>query len=220
MNCNYQKMSEKFPPIENLDINDDDELSGDFLSREKAALGSEFATADDSIAAGIPPEQDEFSDFQSQYPEISKEQEYNAFSSAPNQEEEVEEESVFDKPEPQSVADWKSKRDAELVEKDKISVEKHEEIIKTARELTDQFYEDYNTKKDIKINEVKEEEEKFVEKRDNFFKNEATVWERAINLIDLKKSSSSVTDNRDKTKFKELLLSLKGKANVPAAGAY
>lgn len=190
-------MAEKFPPIEDLSI---EPTEGDFLARERAALGDEFATEADPVIDDIADEEPEFEQREaSPSPEVEKDEEvFEDYASAPAEES-------------AAVKEWKAKRVAEVEEKDKISAQKHDEIVTEARNLIDQFYEDYNAKKELKISKVKEEEAEFLAKRDEFFKNDDSVWERSIKLLELKKSSGSVSDGRDKTKFKEILLSLKGK---------
>lgn len=239
-------MAEKFPPIENLDINDTEaqqgQDDGDFLAREKAALGDEFTTEDDqkilSEANGDDDDDDdEISQFQSQFPDVSKNGSSDShgddshvpdFTTTDNNNgagDEDYESNVFsnggEKKESAPVKEWKEKRDKAIAEKDKISQQKHEEIKKEAKELIDQFYDSYNAKTELNVNLVKEEEASFIDKRDAFFKNDSSVWDRAIKLIDLKKSSAAADVNgRDKTRFKELLLSLKGKTEVPGAAGY
>ncbi|GMM34235.1 Clc1 protein [Saccharomycopsis crataegensis] len=212
-------MAEKFPPIENLDINDDPE--GDFLSREKAALGDEFATEDDQKILEGDNDDDEISQFQSQFPDVN---EPAAAASVEYGADDTSNSDIFvaneASEESEPIKKWRAKRESEIDEKDKISAARHEEIVTEARGLIDQFYEDYNSKKEVKINQVKDEEAAFISKRDDFFKNDLSIWDRSIKLIDLKKTSGSTDNGRDKTKFKELLLSLKGKADAPGAAGY
>lgn len=203
------------PPIESLSISDEP----DFLAREKALLGDEFSTPQDDA---VLLNEDEFA---SQYPDISS-------SDAPNGEQEAEQvpvesqypatsesETFIPGETPEPIRLWKSKRDEEIAEKDKISALKIDEITANARKLTDQFYEDYNGKKEAKISQIEEEEANFIAKRDSFFKNDSSVWDRAIKLIDLKKSTGTTGNNRDKTRFRDIMLGLKDKLDVPGAAA-
>ncbi|CCH59480.1 hypothetical protein TBLA_0B06570 [Henningerozyma blattae CBS 6284] len=80
----------------------------------------------------------------------------------------------------------------------------------------DEFYESYNNKKEQQLKQVREEAEKFLKERDEFFNQEnTTTWDRALQLINV--DDADIVGGRDRSKFKEILLKLKGNANAPGA---
>ncbi|ODV58298.1 clathrin light chain CLC1 ASCRUDRAFT_77997 [Ascoidea rubescens DSM 1968] len=121
------------------------------------------------------------------------------------------------KNESKAIIEWRINREKELAKKDAISSNKKNEILENAHNLIDQFYENYNKKKEININKTKNEELDFLEKREIFNSKieNNLVWNNIISIIDLKKNSNTTIDNRDRSKFKSILLSLKDNKNAP-----
>ncbi|KAG7808555.1 hypothetical protein KL921_003637 [Ogataea angusta] len=217
-------MADKFPELEGVDSTDVAD-SGDFLKREKELLGNEFATEQDKIAE----DDDDFDDFKSQFPEVST----NANDVAPEAESEEEpKEATFEEPvtnkfanlnleESTHIQEWRKARELEIAKRDELAAKKLEEIKKEAEKAIDDFYENYNNKKDEAVEATRREEAEFLEKRDRFLER-GTVWDRVVELLSLTKNSnaSDLAGYRDKSKFRDLLMSLKGKEDVPGAAGY
>ncbi|KAG7738356.1 hypothetical protein KL923_003053 [Ogataea haglerorum] len=217
-------MADKFPELEGVDSTDVGD-SGDFLKREKELLGNEFATEQDKIAE----DDDDFEEFKSQFPEVST----NANDVAPVAESEEEpKEAIFEEPvtnkfanlnleESIHIQEWRKARELEIAKRDELAAKKLEEIKKEAEKAIDDFYENYNNKKEEAVEATRREEVEFLEKRDSFLER-GTVWDRVVELLSLTKNSnaSDLAGYRDKSKFRDLLMSLKGKEDVPGAAGY
>ncbi|ODV86168.1 hypothetical protein CANARDRAFT_27431 [[Candida] arabinofermentans NRRL YB-2248] len=223
-------MADKYPQLD--DVADETEVGGssDFLSREKELLGDEFATEQDKDLEQ-DDEDDEFNEFESQFPEVSTSEAAAAAPAAVESEDEYETSeptsnvlpsfSNLNLDESEHIKEWKKTRDLELTKRDEISANKLEELKGDAEKAIDDFYENYNNKKEAAIEVTRKEAEEFLSKIDGFLEK-GTVWDRSIELLNLNKNSNSVdaANHRDKTKFKDLLLALKGKEQVPGAAGY
>lgn len=228
-------MADKFPEIDDVTI---DSVGGksDFLAREKEALGDEFVSeADQQLSPKHDVEDEEFEEFKSQFPEVggsgdaATSEEANSVQKEEQAEETFTEESSthvvnqftnLNLNESEHIKEWKKTRDLEISKRDEIASRKLADIKKEAEEAIDDFYENYNNKKDDAIVETKKAEAAFLEKRDKFLED-GTTWDRVVELLSLDKNSDAIdaSNHRDKTKFRDLLLALKGKANVPGASA-
>lgn len=228
-------MTDKFPEIDVVAPEGDDISNSDFLSREKEALGDEFATPQDHEVNTGDDQDDEFEDFKSQFPDVDSQE--ATIAAAPQGEDTMDDahgeaepqgEDVvtpvvnrfenLDLNESEHIKEWKKTRDLEISKRDEIAARKLEEIKKEAEKAIDDFYENYNNKKDDAIAETKKEEKAFLEKREKFLEK-GTTWDRVVELLKLTKNSDAIDaeNYRDKTRFRDLLLALKGKENVPGA---
>ncbi|KAI3402736.2 clc1 [Candida oxycetoniae] len=228
-------MADKFPELDSSVKNGGGDFgeNSDFLSREKELLGDEFATDQDKKV--LEDESDEeISEFKEQFPEVegsgepqkptydhqdegnSDNDDFEGFSSATTKD--------YDLSQSQPIKEWKERRDLEINEREKVNKQKKQDILTKAQQTIDDFYENYNSKKDQQFKTVAKDQEEFLTKRDGFLKN-GTLWDRVNELIDnvgelSKNDVDEATSSRDKTKFKEILKKLKGKTNVPGAGGY
>ncbi|CAK9440995.1 uncharacterized protein LODBEIA_P48640 [Lodderomyces beijingensis] len=224
-------MADKFPEID-ASGNDGDFGGSDFLSREKELVGDEFTTDQDKSVLQEEESDDEINEFKEQFPEFEhsapagkvgqgdekegkngeEEEEFEGFSSGSK-----------DLSSSEPIKEWKQRRDLEIEEREKVSRQKKQDLLAKAQQTIDDFYENYNLKKEKHSQTVVSEQEKFLAKRDGFLKN-GTLWDRVNELIDnvgeLSKNDSEAESSRDKTRFKEILKKLKGKADVPGAGGY
>lgn len=224
-------MADKFPEIETIgnDLPQDDELEGsDFLSRERELVGDEFTTEQDKEVLAQSDEDDEINEFKEQFPAVD--------DSVPEQQvvaDEADEDDEFEdfgsagatttgehkfEGESQPLKEWKERRDLEISEREKANAKAKEDIIAKAQETIDDFYENYNLKKEEHSKQTLKEEEEFLEKRDGFLKR-GTLWDRVNELVD-EVGELPEAEGRDKSRFKGLLTKLKGKENVPGAGGY
>ncbi|TEA09237.1 Clathrin light chain [Colletotrichum sidae] len=215
----------------------------DFLAREKALLGddaNQFATSDDA-AAFAPAEDDDLlggggnnnaiaeeSTFESQFPDLANQNEavtpgsipgggitapsvnynsgYNAF---------VEEEQ-----EPAVIREWREQRDAQNEKRTQQFAVQREETVKEARENIDDFYNNYNAKKEKQISQTRKEAEQFLSSREDTVSG-GTSWERIAKLVDVSgKGAKGGASGSGKERFRELLVSLKKDEKAPGASGY
>ncbi|KAK6464149.1 clathrin light chain [Scheffersomyces coipomensis] len=222
-------MADKFPAIETIDNDlpdvEGDNFESDFLSREKELVGDEFKTEQDKDI--LADEDNDINEFKEQFPEVDDsaapqvaqvddedDDEFEGFgsntSSAPAAAK-YEGESVH-------LKEWKERRDLEIKEREAANSKKKDDIVNKARQTVDDFYDNYNNKKEQHSKEILKEQEDYLEKRDKFLQR-GTLWDRVNELVG-EVGELPESENRDKSKFKELLTKLKGKENVPGAGGY
>ncbi|CAG8705249.1 3975_t:CDS:2 [Acaulospora morrowiae] len=122
--------------------------------------------------------------------------------------------------EPEAIRQWKERQREIISRRDQESESKRKETILIAQEAIDKFYEEYNEKKARAHNANKQEEETFLQERDDL--TSGTAWERICKQVDLSnaQSKSNVRHVKDVSRFRELLLSLKKDENSPGAGGY
>lgn len=204
-------MADKFPALD-VDAEVGDNIDSDFLSREKELLGDEFKTENDKEALNSD---DEFTEFNEQFPEVDQTE------AAQHQQPEAYEEPAYEAPkdlgDSKALKDWKERRDLEIAEREKANTKTKEEIVKKAQQTIDDFYDNYNTKKEQSSQQVLKDEEQFLEKRDKFL-SKGTLWDR-VNELTTEVGEVSLGD-RDKSRFNKILKNLKGKEKVPGAGGY
>lgn len=214
-------MAEKYPEID-VEANDQ-ELGGDFLSRESELLGDEFKTDQDKDVLEESEGDDEINEFKEQFPEVEgsskavaqqeaeddDDDEFEGFDSAPS--------ATKDLSLSEPLKEWKERRDLEIEEREKANSKKKEDIISKAQQSIDDFYDNYNNKRELHAKDVLKEQDEFLEKRDKFL-SRGTLWDRVNELVS--EVGELPEDNRDKSRFKGLLNKLKGKENVPGAGGY
>ncbi|KAI9696680.1 MAG: hypothetical protein M1820_008054 [Bogoriella megaspora] len=231
----------------NLDLIDDTGDTSDFLSRERAALGEDadqFATPADNAATVEDGEDDllggggsyqpppggtisgqEMSGFESSFPAIDTSNEGVApggtitGSTAPYLGGAATQSYVLDnEPEPDVIREWRERRDLAIQHRDEVSAEKREQTIKEAQSNIDDFYENYNNKKEKGVNQTRKEAEEFLASRDDTTSG-GTSWERIAKLVDLSgKGSGGGASGTGKAKFRELLVSLRKDEKAPGAG--
>ena len=220
-------MSHKFPEIDAPQSNGDDLEHSDFLSREKELLGDEFKTDQDKVLE--EDSDDEINEFKDQFPEVegseSVQQEFKSTEEADDEDADVAladygaTETVKDLSQSTSIKEWKQRRDLEIEEREKVNAQKKKDILSKAQQTIDDFYENYNQKKDKHIDEVEKEQTEFLKKRDDFLKH-GTLWDRVNELVDAVGGPAVDSEGNDKTRFRNFLKNLKGKEKVPGAGGY
>jgi len=239
-------MADRFPSLEEFDSGTATEPKGDsgfetaaaddFLSREKALLGddaNQFATGNDNAAFVEDGDDDllgggggeEVTEFESSFPAIDTRNEsvapggtitgtptpYQSNYSAP---------SFAEEEEPEVIKQWRERRDLSLQERSEKSAQRQEETIKNAQQNIDDFYENYNSKKEKSIAQTRREAEQFLENREDTAAG-GTSWERIAKLVDLSgKGVKGGASGTGKEKFRELLLSLRKDEKAPGATGY
>ena len=119
--------------------------------------------------------------------------------------------------EPQVLREWRESRDASLSKRDAISAEKKVSTVKQAQQSIDEFYENYNNKRDKQVAQTRTEAEEFLTKREDTTSG-GTSWERIAKLVDL--SGKGTGDVEGKKRMREMLVGLKGDKDAPGAGGY
>jgi hypothetical protein len=116
-------------------------------------------------------------------------------------------------PEPEVITAWRSQRDANLSERSNISAK----TIKAAQQNIDDFYENYNSKKEKSIAATRRDAEEFLANREDTSAG-GTSWERIAKLVDLSgKGAKGGASGTGKEKFRELLVSLRKDEKAPGA---
>lgn len=118
------------------------------------------------------------------------------------------------------IKEWRAKRDAEIARRDEISAEKKAETIKKAQQDIDDFYEEYNNKKEKGIAQTRREAEEFLSNIDDTTAG-GTSWERIAKLVDLSgKGVAGGASGTGKERFREVLLSLRKDEKAPGVSGY
>jgi hypothetical protein len=115
---------------------------------------------------------------------------------------------------------WREKRDAQIAERSAKFAAQREETIKEAQQNIDDFYENYNTKKEKQITQTRKEAEEFLANRDDVTSG-GTSWERISKLVDVSgKGARGGAAGSGKERFRELLVSLRKDEKAPGATGY
>ncbi|KAF3906285.1 hypothetical protein ABW20_dc0102955 [Dactylellina cionopaga] len=117
--------------------------------------------------------------------------------------------------EPEVIKQWRERQQLEIQRRDELSETRKQETVDKARAAIDDFYDNYNAKKDKSIEQTRQEAEEFLANRENTSAG-GTSWERIAKLVDLTDKSVK-TGKSDKTRFRELLVSLRKDEKAPGA---
>ncbi|KAK6440108.1 Clathrin light chain [Oleoguttula sp. CCFEE 5521] len=119
--------------------------------------------------------------------------------------------------EPEPVRKWRESRDAAIAHRDEISASKKSETIKEAQKNIDEWYENYNTKRDKGTAQTRKEAEEFLAKREDTTSG-GTTWERIAKLVDLSgKGVGGGAAGTGKAKMREVLVGLRKDEKAPGA---
>jgi len=122
--------------------------------------------------------------------------------------------------EPEVIKAWREKRSKEIATRDEISATKKESTKKEAEQALDDFYNNYNDKKDKNIAQTQREAQEFLGSRDDTTAG-GTSWERIGKLVDLSgKGSRGGAGGSGKERMRELLVSLRKDEKAPGATGY
>ncbi|POY73533.1 hypothetical protein BMF94_3470 [Rhodotorula taiwanensis] len=228
----YEKSAAAFPDLEGSG-GADDVVLGDFAGGGNHAATSAVTTGQQVSVTG----NDEFAAFEEEYPEIdlpSEQPHENGLngSSAPepapaafSQPAAASTQSATapqDSGDSEIIRNWREQQKADIAKREEESARKKEDTIAKARNAIDNYYKDYNSKKEKAIAQNKDDEEAFkTQLSDSLAKG--TTWERICTLVDLQDSRSKTTtkSKQDLTRFKELLLSLRREGETaPGAAGY
>ncbi|KAK4502359.1 hypothetical protein PRZ48_005784 [Zasmidium cellare] len=227
--------------LDNLDSAD----TSDFLARERAALGEDadqFAISDDKAATvadagdddllggggptnGNTAGGDMMGDFESSFPAVDTTNEAVApggsitGSTVPYRAPQTSDYQEYED-EPEVLREWRERRDLQIQHRDEVSASKKAETVKAAQQAIDEFYENYNNKKDKQVAQTRKEAEEFLKNREDTTAG-GTSWERIAKLVDLSgKGTTGGAAGSGKAKMRELLISLRKDEKAPGATGY
>lgn len=238
-------MADRFPSLEDFDSGAQTDIkdpsaepsTDDFLAREKALLGDDaelfttnndaaaFADADDDLLGGAGD--NEQSTFESQFPDLTQPEagtgvsagtgitgpsvSYNSGYQAASAEEEQE---------PEVIKEWRERRDNQIAKRAEQFAAQREETIKEAQQNIDDFYDNYNNKKEKGIAQTRKEADEFLESREDTVSG-GTSWDRIAKLVDVSgKGAKGGASGSGKERFRELLVSLRKDEKAPGATGY
>ncbi|KAF2430754.1 clathrin light chain [Tothia fuscella] len=119
--------------------------------------------------------------------------------------------------EPEVLKVWREKRDADIATRDKVSAERKAATVAQAQRDLDDFYDNYNDKKEKAIAQTRRQAEEFLSARDDTTAG-GTSWERIGKLVDLSgKGAKGGSSGSGKERMRELLISLRKDENAPGA---
>lgn len=129
--------------------------------------------------------------------------------------------SFADEEEPEVIKQWRERRNMAVASREEALAGRKEETVKDAQKSIDEFYENYNNKKDKGLAQTKKEAEEFLASREDTSAG-GTSWERIARLVDVGRGGKAAGAGaaEGKEKFRELLVSLSKDQNAPGAKGY
>lgn len=125
-----------------------------------------------------------------------------------------------DEEEPEVIKQWREKRDAQNAKRAEQLAAQKEETIKEAQQNIDDFYENYNTKKEKGVAQTRKDAEQFLANREDTVSG-GTSWDRIAKLVDVSgKGSKGGASGSGKERFREMLVNLRKDEKAPGATGY
>jgi hypothetical protein len=221
-----------------------------FLEREKAILGddaNQFASVEDGDiddeADFLGGGGDNMTSFHSQFPDITSNEVHPDSMSVLIRSPNVPDQSAAptgmitstgpsvsfnsgfgayaeEEEEPEVIKQWREKRDAQIAKRAEQFSRQREETVKDAQQNIDDFYENYNNKKEKTITQTHKEADEFLANREDTTSG-GTSWERIAKLVDVSgKGPKGGASGSGKERFRELLVSLRKDEKAPGAEGY
>ncbi|ODA78526.1 hypothetical protein RJ55_05907 [Drechmeria coniospora] len=233
-------MADRFPSLDEFDSGAQTDIkdastnpsADDFLAREKALLGDDaeqFVTIDDAAALGEASgdlthgdNDNAQSTFESQFPDIANP---SADVAPPSTGPSVSYKSgyqthVDDEEEPDVIKEWRQRRDAQIAKRVEQFAAQREETVKEAQKNIDDFYENYNVKKEKGIAQTRKEAEQFIANREDTVSG-GTSWDRIGKLVDISgKGTKGGAAGSGKERFRDVLTTLRKDEKAPGATGY
>ena len=127
---------------------------------------------------------------------------------------------VEDEEEPEVIKAWREKRDEQNAKRAQQFAQQREETVAEAQRNIDDFYENYNNKRDKLVSQTQKEAETFLNGRDDVTSG-GTSWERIAKIVDISgKGAKGGGAGSGKERFRELLMSLRKDEKAPGAEGY
>lgn len=118
------------------------------------------------------------------------------------------------------IKDWREKRDAQIQKRAEQFAQQRDETVREAQQNIDDFYENYNNKKEKGIAQTRKEAEQFLASREDTTSG-GTSWERISKIVDVSgKGAKGGAAGSGKERFRELLMSLRKDEKAPGAEGY
>jgi uncharacterized protein (DUF2252 family) len=122
--------------------------------------------------------------------------------------------------EPAVIKEWREKRDAGNAKRAEQFAQQKQETVKEAQQNIDDFYDNYNNKKEKSIAQTRKEAEQFLASREDTTSG-GTSWERISKLVDVSgKGAKGGAAGSGKERFRELLTSLRKDEKAPGSASY
>jgi len=122
--------------------------------------------------------------------------------------------------EPEVIKTWREKRDAQNAKRMEQFAQQKTETVNEAQKNIDDFYENYNNKKDKMIAQTGKDAEQFLNSREDTTSG-GTSWERISKLVDVSgKGAKGGANGSGKERFREMLISLRKDSKAPGAEGY
>lgn len=122
--------------------------------------------------------------------------------------------------EPEVIKEWRERRDAQIAKRVEQFAAQREETIKEAQQNIDDFYDNYNNKKEKGIAQTRKEAEEFLANQEDTVSG-GTSWDRIAKLVDVSgKGTKGGASGSGKERFRELLVSLRKDEKAPGATGY
>lgn len=125
-----------------------------------------------------------------------------------------------DEQEPDVIKQWRERRDAQNTKRAEQLAAQKEDTIKEAQQNIDDFYENYNTKKEKGITQTRKDAEQFLANREDAVTG-GTSWDKIAKIVDVSgKGSKGGASGSGKERFREMLVSLRKDDKAPGATGY
>ena len=127
---------------------------------------------------------------------------------------------VEEEEDPEPNKKWRANRDEANAKRQEQFETQRKETVDEAQQNIDEFYDNYNTKKEKSITQTRREAEEFLANREDSVSG-GTSWERIAKLVDLTgKGPKGGADGTAKERFRKTLISLRKDEKAPGAEGY
>jgi hypothetical protein len=122
--------------------------------------------------------------------------------------------------EPEVIKAWREKRDLQIAKRAEQFAQQRDETVREAQQNIDDFYDNYNNKKEKGVAATRKDAEQFLAAREDTTSG-GTSWERISKIVDVSgKGAKGGAAGSGKERFRELLMSLRKDEKAPGAVGY
>ena len=115
---------------------------------------------------------------------------------------------------------WREKRDLQIAKRAEQFAQQRDETVREAQQNIDDFYDNYNNKKEKGVAATRKDAEQFLAAREDTTSG-GTSWERISKIVDVSgKGAKGGAAGSGKERFRELLMSLRKDEKAPGAVGY